>query len=80
MKQGGATMTTRYMVGTRVGNKSSAVTIVADDALIAALMVKQQNPAATITYVRKQKVRGDRRHPHSVVSDGLSSARSRGSR
>ncbi len=62
-------MITRYMVGTRVGNKASAVAVEAEDALIAALKVKQQNPAAVITYCRKHNVRGDRRHPHRDVSE-----------
>jgi hypothetical protein len=61
-------MTQRYTVGTRVGTKSAAVTVEAEDALIAALKVKHQTPAAAITYVRKTNVRGDRRHPHPDVS------------
>ena len=39
----------------------------AEDALIAALRVKIAHPAAAITYVRKQNVRGDRRHPHASL-------------
>ena len=62
-------MTLRYMVGTRIGKQSASVSVEADDALIAALKVKHQNPAATITYVRKSNARGDRRHPHPVMSD-----------
>jgi hypothetical protein len=73
-------MTTRYMVGTRMGTKSAAIAVEADDALIAALKVKQLNPAASITYVRKHNVRGDRRHPHRMVSESPPSSRSRGSR
>ena len=46
------------------------VTVEAEDALIAALKVKQQSPAATITYVRMHNVRGDRRHPHRDVGKG----------
>jgi len=60
-------MVSRYMVGTRTGTKSSSVTVEAEDALIAALKVKQENPTASITYVRKHNVRGDRRHPHRDV-------------
>ena len=37
-------MTTRYMVGTNIDGKSTSVTVVAEDALIAALKVKQKNP------------------------------------
>jgi hypothetical protein len=73
-------MTTRYMVGTRVGSKSTAMSVEADDALIAALKVKQQHPAATITYVRKHNERGDRRHPHRLVSESPPSSRTRGTR
>ena len=61
-------MTTRYMVGTNIDGKSTSVTVMAEDALIAALKVKQKNPAAAITYVRKHNVRGDRRHPHRDVA------------
>ncbi len=57
------------MVGTRTGNRSASVSVEADDALIAALKVKHQNPAATITYVRKSNARGDRRHPHPDMSE-----------
>ncbi len=62
-------MTLRYMVGTRVGNRSASVTVEAEDALIAALKVKRQNPTATITYVRNCNARGDRRHPHPDVTE-----------
>lgn len=62
-------MTLRYMVGTRVGTRSASVMVEAEDALIAALKVKQQSPTATITYVRKSNVRGDRRNPHPSMSD-----------
>ena len=51
-------MTLRYMVGTRLGDRSASVTVEAEDALLAALKVKHQNPVATITYVRKCNVRG----------------------
>ena len=62
---------TRYMVGTNTGGKSSSVTVEAEDALIAALKVKQERPGAAITYVRKHNVRGDRRHPHRDVGKGV---------
>jgi hypothetical protein len=57
-------MTLRYMVGTKVADRSASVAVEAEDALIAALKVKHENPAAMITYVRKSNERGDRRHPH----------------
>lgn len=62
-------MTQRYMVGTREGRRSASLTVEAEDALLAALKVKHQNPAAMITYVRKTNVRGDRRHPHPDVTE-----------
>jgi len=52
-----------------VAGKSEHVTIEAEDALIAALKVKHQKPEATITYVRKQNTRGDRRHPHREIEE-----------
>ena len=62
-------MSMRYMVGIRTGRKSGAVAVEAEDALIAALKVKHENPSATITYVRKHNERGDRRHPHRSVAE-----------
>jgi hypothetical protein len=61
-------MAARYMVGTKTDGKSASMTVEAEDALIAALKVKQENPQAMITYVRKHIVRGDRRHPHRAVA------------
>ena len=58
-----------YMVGTRIGRKAAGIAVEAEDALIAALKVKQEHPGAMITYVRKHNVRADRRHPHPDVSD-----------
>jgi hypothetical protein len=64
-----ATMTLRYAVGIKTGNKADQMTVEAEDALIAALKVKTEHPEAAITYVRKQNVRGDRRHPHASPID-----------
>ena len=55
---------TEYTVGLRLGNRSQAVTIEAEDALIAALKVKHNHPEALISYVRKSNRRGDQRNPH----------------
>lgn len=55
----------QYAVGLRCGEKSGHVVVDAEDALIAALKVKQQRPSAKITYVRRQNKRGDARHPAS---------------
>ena len=62
-------MVVRYMVGMRTATKSASVTVEAEDALMAALKVKHENPAAMITYVRKHNERGDRRHPHRRVAE-----------
>lgn len=61
---------TSYIVGLRQKTRSKAVTIEAEDALIAALRAKHDNPDAVITYVRKSNRRGDRRHPHEGLSEG----------
>lgn len=55
---------TMYTVGLRLGTRTKALTIEAEDALLAALKSKLENPEAHITYVRKSNQRGDRRHPH----------------
>lgn len=52
-----------YTVGMTIYGRPEPVTVDAEDALIAALKAKHQNPSATITYVRKSNERGDRRHP-----------------
>jgi hypothetical protein len=57
---------TLYTVGLKLRARSKAITIEAEDALVAALKSKLENPEALITYVRKSNVRGDRRHPHEV--------------
>jgi hypothetical protein len=62
-------MSTRdFTVGMSVAGRPQAVTVEAEDALAAALMVKDANPEATINYVRKRNDRGDRRHPHRRLS------------
>jgi hypothetical protein len=62
-------MTMRYAVGIKIGSKADQMTVEAEDALIAALTAKTAHPEAAITYVRKQNVRGDRRHPHASTID-----------
>lgn len=62
-------MTLHYIVGMIVAGKSNHVTVEAEDALIAALKAKHQNPQAAITYVRKTNTRGDRRHPHEDIAN-----------
>ena len=62
-------MTTEYTVGLRLQTHAEVITIEAEDALIAALKAKHEHPDAVITYVRKSNRRGDRRHPHGVISE-----------
>lgn len=62
-------MVGRYMVGMRIDGRSASVVVEAEDALVAALKAKHENPAAMITYVRKHNERGDRRHPHRGVAE-----------
>ena len=60
---------TSYIVGLRHKSRSKVLTIDAEDALIAALRAKHENPEAVITYVRKSNRRGDYRHPHEGLLD-----------
>jgi hypothetical protein len=58
---------TTYTVGLKLGTRAKALTIEAEDALLAALKIKLENPEALITYVRKSNRRGDQRHPHEAL-------------
>lgn len=58
---------TTYTVGFKLQARAKAVTVEAEDALLAALKIKRENPEALITYVRKSNRRGDRRHPHEAL-------------
>jgi hypothetical protein len=62
------TAMTMYTVGLKLRARTKAVTIEAEDALVAALKIKLDNPEAFITYVRKANRRGDRRHPHEAIT------------
>lgn len=53
----------QFTVGFKAGGKASHTVVDADDALIAALKVKMQQPDAEILYVRRANRRGDARHP-----------------
>ena len=55
---------TTYIVGLKHRTQSKVLTIEGEDALMAALKAKLENPDALVTYVRKSNRRGDRRHPH----------------
>jgi len=53
----------KFAVGYKLNGKTGHVIVDAEDALIAALRVKNQRPSAAIAYVRPQNKRGDARHP-----------------
>jgi hypothetical protein len=53
----------QFTVGFKLEGKVSHAAVEGEDALIAALKLKAERPAATITYVRRQNRRGDTRHP-----------------
>jgi len=53
----------RFTVGFKLNGKTDHVIVDAEDALIAALRVKAELPAAAITYARHANKRGDARHP-----------------
>jgi hypothetical protein len=57
-----------YAVGLKLAGRSAHKVIDAEDALIAALKAKAENPQALVTYVRRQNKRGDKRHPPQKVS------------
>jgi hypothetical protein len=59
-----------FAVGFSAQGKSGHMIVDADDALIAALKVKMQRPEASITYVRRQNKRGDKRHPAQTRDKG----------
>lgn len=56
-----------FAVGLRQRERSGHVVVDAEDALIAALIVKTKKPDAVITYVRRENRRGDARHPAAVT-------------
>ena len=62
-------MTLEYAVGISIGDKHKSVKVKAEDALIAALKVKHENPSAKIIYVRKRNKRGDIRHQSNDIAE-----------
>jgi hypothetical protein len=62
------TVPMQFTVGINTGGRTSHVSVEAEDALIAALKVKAENPSARITYVRRSNRRGDARHPPAVIA------------
>lgn len=65
---------TSYIVGVRHKTRSKVLTIEAEDALVAALRAKHENPESVITYVRKSNRRGDHRHPHEGLAEEKSNS------
>jgi len=61
-------MTNKFTVGINVAGMRHSVTVMAEDALVAALKVKLERPNAAINYVRRCNKRGDVRHPHGAVA------------
>jgi len=59
-----------FAVGFTVQGKSGHMIVDAEDALIAALKVKIKRPEASITYVRRENKRGDKRHPAQADERG----------
>ena len=51
-------MTLEFTVGINIAGERRTLTVSAEDALIAALKVKQRQPQATINYVRRSNRRG----------------------
>ena len=62
-RKGRLGMSWLFTVGLRVKGKADRMVVDAEDALIAALRAKADQPGATIMYVRRSNRRGDTRHP-----------------
>jgi hypothetical protein len=60
-------MSWQFTVGLRVKGKADRMIVDAEDALIAALKAKADQPGATIMYVRRSNRRGDTRHPLALT-------------
>ena len=60
-------MTNNFTVGINVAGSRHSVTVMAEDALVAALKVKLDQPNAAINFVRRCNKRGDLRHPHDAM-------------
>ena len=59
----------QFTVGLKTKGKADRIVVDAEDALIAALKVKTEQPEAVIMYVRPQNRRGDARHPSHVLAE-----------
>ncbi len=56
-----------FIVGLKLKGRTGHITVEAEDALIAALKAKAQQPESMVTYVRRENKRGDSRHPSLVL-------------
>ncbi len=65
-------MPSQFAVGLKVKGKSDHVFVEAEDALVAELKVKIEQPDAVITYVRRRNRRGDARHPQHTLTNAES--------
>jgi hypothetical protein len=59
----------KFTVGLHLEGARHSVTVTAEDALMAALKVKLEQPTAAINFVRRCNKRGDLRHPHAAVTE-----------
>jgi hypothetical protein len=57
----------QYIVGLKLNGRSGHLNVDAEDALIAALRAKTQQPESVVMYVRRQNRRGDSRHPSAEL-------------
>ena len=61
-------MPSQFAVGLKLKGKRDHVFVEAEDALVAALKVKIEQPDAVITYVRRRNRRGDARHTQHTIT------------
>ncbi|MGO8953797.1 MAG: hypothetical protein ACLPWS_22410 [Rhodomicrobium sp.] len=61
----------QFVVGLKLKGRSEHIAIEAEDALIAALKAKAQQPDSIVMYVRRQNKRGDSRHPSAALRAGV---------
>jgi hypothetical protein len=57
----------QFIVGLKLKGRSDHIVVCAEDALIAALKAKAQQPESLIMYVRRQNKRGDTRNPSAAL-------------
>ncbi len=65
-------MPSQFAVGLKLKGKTDHIFVEAEDALVAALKVKIDQPDAVITYVRRKNQRGDARHPQHTLTNAES--------